>query len=101
MRCCAEAMKVVGVRSYGNDWPLQTYMADALVLPLFDGGNVGMRRRQIQSVFLQDGYEPWGASLGAREEVTEDENRNERANKKEGVSGIGDANEVVVKQRQQ
>ena len=101
VRCCAEAMKVVGVRSYGNDWPLQTYMADALVLPLFDGGNVGMRRRQIQSVFLQDGYEPWGASLGAREEVTEDENRNEEANKKEGVNGIGDANEVVVKQRQQ
>lgn len=81
VRSCAEAMKVVGVRSYGNEWPLQRYMADALVLPLFDGGNVGVRRRQVQGVFLQDGYKPWEASLGAREEVAQDKNEYEDAKK--------------------
>lgn len=71
VRCCADAMKVVGVRSYSNDYPLQTYMADALVLPIFDGGNVGIRRRQVQKIFLGEGYEPWAASLGAREQEDE------------------------------
>ena len=79
VRCCAEAMKVVGVRSYGNDWPLQIYMADALVLPLFDGGNVGMRRRQLQDLFLRDDYKPWGASLGAIEEIAQNVNEKEAA----------------------
>lgn len=38
-------------------------MADALVLPIFDGGNVGVRRRQIQKLFLATNYEPWKASF--------------------------------------
>ncbi|KAL8715964.1 MAG: hypothetical protein Q9220_000631 [cf. Caloplaca sp. 1 TL-2023] len=67
VRCCADAMKVVGVSSYSQEYPLQIYMADALVLPVFDGGNVGVRRRQIQSIFLQEGYRPWAASLEAEE----------------------------------
>ncbi|KAL8723147.1 MAG: hypothetical protein Q9225_000488 [Loekoesia sp. 1 TL-2023] len=71
VRCCTDAMKVVGISSYSQECPLQTYMADALVLPLFDGGNVGMRRRQVQNVFLAKGYEPWAASLGALEENKE------------------------------
>ena len=71
VRCCADAMKVVGISSYSHEYPLQTYMADALVLPLFDGGNLGVRRRQIQSLFLAKGYQPWAASLGALDNVTE------------------------------
>ena len=67
VRCCADAMKVVGVSSYSADYPLQDLMADALVLPVFDGGNVGVRRRQVQEVFLREGYQPWAASLGARD----------------------------------
>ena len=67
VRCCTDAMKVVGISSYSSEYPLQRYIADALVLPIFDGGNVGMRRRQVQSIFLTEGYEPWRASLGARE----------------------------------
>ena len=67
VRSCADAMKVVGVSSYSQEYPLQAYMADALVLPIFDGGNVGVRRRQIQNIFLTKDYEPWAASLGATE----------------------------------
>ncbi|KAL8791336.1 MAG: hypothetical protein Q9195_005955 [Heterodermia aff. obscurata] len=69
VRCCTDAMKVVGISSYSQEYPLQTYLADALVLPIFDGGNVGIRRRQIQKLFLEKGYEPWVASLEAQEEV--------------------------------
>lgn len=65
-------MKVVGISSYSQEYPLQTYMADALVLPLFDGGNVGVRRRQVQNIFLAEGYEPWAASLGVRDENKDD-----------------------------
>jgi nitroalkane oxidase len=72
VRCCADAMKVVGGRSYSNDYPLQTYMADALVLPNLDGGNVGIRRRQAQKIFLGEGYKPWAASLGAQEQEVEE-----------------------------
>lgn len=39
-------------------------MSDALVLPIFDGGNVGMRRRQLQNLFLAEEYEPWLAAFG-------------------------------------
>lgn len=32
---------------------------DAMVLPLFDGGNVGVRRRQIERIFQGVDYQPW------------------------------------------
>lgn len=100
VRCCADAMKVVGIRSYSQEYPLQTYMADALVLPLFDGGNVGMRRRQVQALFLAEGYEPWVASLGAREEEKEEkeklESKTDEKGNSTGTDGIGDKVEKVV-----
>jgi nitroalkane oxidase len=40
-------------------------MQDALVLPVFDGGNVGVRRRQIEALFKQDAYDPLEATFGA------------------------------------
>ncbi|KAL1844772.1 hypothetical protein VTK73DRAFT_1820 [Phialemonium thermophilum] len=61
-----DAMKVVGMRSYNaEDMPFARLLNDAACLPLFDGGNVGVRRRQIQKIFAGAGYEPWAASLGA------------------------------------
>jgi hypothetical protein len=32
-----------------------------MVLPIFDGGNVGIRRRQIEKIYQSEGYEPWAA----------------------------------------
>ena len=59
-------MRVVGVRAYdAEETPFARLMADAMVLPIFDGGNQGIRRRQIQSIFQADGYEPWAATFGA------------------------------------
>jgi len=39
-------------------------LSDALALPIFDGGNVGIRRRQLQKLFLADDYDPWQAAFG-------------------------------------
>lgn len=65
VKTVAEAMRVVGVRSYDSEnWPFARLMADAMVLPVFDGGNQGIRRRQIQAIFQADGYEPWAATFG-------------------------------------
>jgi len=66
VKTVAEAMRVVGVRAYdAEETPFARLMADAMVLPIFDGGNQGIRRRQIQSIFQADGYEPWAATFGA------------------------------------
>jgi len=60
----AEAMRVVGISSYSNDMPFGQLMEDALVLPIFDGGNQGVRRRDIQQIFLQEDYDPWKCTFG-------------------------------------
>jgi len=36
--------------SYDRTVPLGGLLADALVLPLFDGGNMGVRRRQLHEL---------------------------------------------------
>jgi butyryl-CoA dehydrogenase len=51
-------MGVVGVDSYGHDLPLASLLQDAMVLPLFDGGNMGVRRRQMHEVMMQSNYDP-------------------------------------------
>ena len=72
VKTVAEAMRVVGVRSYdAGEWPFARLMADAMVLPVFDGGNQGIRRRQIQNIFQADHYEPWAATFPASEEPVE------------------------------
>jgi hypothetical protein len=34
---------------------------DAMCLPLFDGGNIGIRRRQIEKTYQLDSYNPLAA----------------------------------------
>ncbi|KAH7555882.1 hypothetical protein BM1_06408 [Bipolaris maydis] len=55
-------MSVVGMKSYAEDMPFSKILQDAACLPLFDGGNVGVRRRQLEKIFQEDGYQPWGAT---------------------------------------
>lgn len=60
--CCSEAavttiydcMRVVGIASYTKDLaPLERIMRDAVVFPLYDGGNQGVRRRQLHEMLRQ------------------------------------------------
>jgi hypothetical protein len=37
---------------------------DAMCLPLFDGGNVGIRRRQLEKLFIAEDYQPWASTFG-------------------------------------
>ena len=57
-----ELMKVVGIESYDRAQPLARILQDALVLPLFDGGNLGVRRRQLHNLLRQPDYDPLAAS---------------------------------------
>lgn len=62
-----DAMRVVGVESYAKGkTPLERLMRDALCFPLYDGGNVGVRRRQLHSILAQPGYD---SMLGAEGRV--------------------------------
>ena len=59
-----DAMRLVGISSYSLSMPFGRLMEDALCMPLFDGGNVGIRRRQLQSLLMAGGYDPLKAAYG-------------------------------------
>jgi nitroalkane oxidase len=56
-----DAMRVVGITSYRADQPFSGWLNDAAVLLIFDGGNLGIRRRQIERIYLDEAYAPWSA----------------------------------------
>ncbi|QEY63091.1 acyl-CoA dehydrogenase family protein [Metapseudomonas lalkuanensis] len=58
VRVITELMRVVGIESYDHlSSPLAGLLQDALAFPLFDGGNMGVRRRQLHELMRQDGYD--------------------------------------------
>ncbi|KAF2027277.1 acyl-CoA dehydrogenase NM domain-like protein [Setomelanomma holmii] len=57
-------MGVVGMRSYASDMPFTKLLSDAACLPLFGGGNIGVRRRQLEAILQRDNYSPWAATYG-------------------------------------
>jgi alkylation response protein AidB-like acyl-CoA dehydrogenase len=61
VRSVTDAMRAVGISSYAEDQPFAGWLNDAAVLPIFDGGNVGIRRRQIEKIYQLESYEPWAA----------------------------------------
>jgi len=76
VKAVAEAMRAVGVSSYSEGMPLVRLMNDAAVLPIFDGGNQGVRRREVQRIFEAEGYQAWGASFGTVDRVEGEEKAN-------------------------
>jgi hypothetical protein len=44
--------------------PLASLMNDALCFPLYDGGNMGVRRRQLQGKLKAPGYDPMAVAEG-------------------------------------
>jgi alkylation response protein AidB-like acyl-CoA dehydrogenase len=59
-----DAMRAVGIESYTNASPLAALLQDTLAYPLFDGGNVGVRRRQLQRMFAASHYDALAAMEG-------------------------------------
>ncbi|KAF9772710.1 hypothetical protein IL306_009584 [Fusarium sp. DS 682] len=60
-----DAMKAVGMKSYAKDMSFPRLLNEVMCYPLFDGGNIGLRRRQMQRVMALEGYEPWAATYGS------------------------------------
>jgi len=63
-------MQVVGIDSYDYEVPFGPLLQDALALPIFDGGNMGVRRRQLHAMFMQPEYDPL-AACGAASSVAD------------------------------
>ncbi|CAL3968298.1 unnamed protein product [Diplocarpon coronariae] len=59
VKSAVDAINLVGVSAYDLASPFTELLNDAMVLPIFDGGNVGVRRRALQKLFMGEGYEPW------------------------------------------
>jgi alkylation response protein AidB-like acyl-CoA dehydrogenase len=60
-----DAMRVVGIESYAkNQLPLERLLRDALVFPLYDGGNAGVRRRQLHGIIAAESYDPMAGVQG-------------------------------------
>ncbi len=57
-----DAMQVVGVESYIKDAPFDRLMRDAMVFPLYDGGNRGIRRRQMHEMMKSPDYDSMQAA---------------------------------------
>jgi alkylation response protein AidB-like acyl-CoA dehydrogenase len=62
VRVITDLMRVVGIDSYDHEAPFGRLLQDALALPIFDGGNMGIRRRQLHTIFRRSDYDPLAAS---------------------------------------
>jgi butyryl-CoA dehydrogenase len=65
VRVITDLMRVVGIDSYDHELPLGRLLQDALALPIFDGGNMGIRRRQLHTMLKRPDYNPLLASGAA------------------------------------
>jgi nitroalkane oxidase len=61
VRVITDLMRVVGIDSYDDEAPLGGLLRDALALPIFDGGNMGVRRRQLHAMLMRPDYDPLAA----------------------------------------
>ena len=57
-----DAMRLVGVDSYGDRTALGPIMQDVLCFPVYDGGNMGVRRRHLHEMLRNPTYDPLAAS---------------------------------------
>ena len=55
-------MQVVGVTAYDRRYPIYEYLDEALAYPLIEGSNIGVRRRQLQTLLRTPGWDPLAAS---------------------------------------
>jgi nitroalkane oxidase len=59
-----DCMRLVGIASYTKTSPLERIMRDTMAFPLYDGGNLGIRRRQLHDLLREPGYDPLQAAFG-------------------------------------
>jgi nitroalkane oxidase len=60
-----DCMRLVGIASYTRTFsPLERIMRDTMAFPLYDGGNMGIRRRQLHDLLREPDYDPLRAAFG-------------------------------------
>jgi Acyl-CoA dehydrogenase, C-terminal domain len=52
------AMQAMGVNALDKKHPVERFMRESLVFPLYDAGNIGMQMRKIWGVMLDEGFDP-------------------------------------------
>ncbi|HKU31830.1 MAG TPA: acyl-CoA dehydrogenase family protein [Arthrobacter sp.] len=57
-----ELIKAVGVTAFDQGFPIFRHLMDAMAYPIIEGGNVGVRRRQLQAIMSAPDYDPLFAS---------------------------------------
>jgi nitroalkane oxidase len=67
VRVLMDLMRIVGVESYDHAVPLGRLLQDALALPVFGGGNIGVRRRRLHGLLQRTEYDP--SAAGSEVEV--------------------------------
>ena len=58
----SKLMLVMGVSSYDHEHRVAALLQDACAFPLFNGGNLGVRRRQLHELMQAEGYDPLTAA---------------------------------------
>jgi hypothetical protein len=51
-------MQAMGVNALDRTHPLEKFLREAAVFPLYDAGNIGMRMRKIWGVMLDEDFDP-------------------------------------------
>ena len=51
-------MQVMGVNALDRAHPVEKYLREAAVFPLYDAGNIGMQMRKIWGVMMDDAFDP-------------------------------------------
>lgn len=51
-------MQAMGVNSLDRTHPIEKFLREATVFPLYDAGNIGMQMRKIWGVMLDDDFDP-------------------------------------------
>ncbi|KAA8572003.1 hypothetical protein EYC84_001938 [Monilinia fructicola] len=64
VKAVTDAINAVGVTAYSSEQPFVDLLNTAIVLPIFDGGNVGVRRRNMQQLMASKSYDPWASTFG-------------------------------------
>jgi alkylation response protein AidB-like acyl-CoA dehydrogenase len=53
-----KAMQAMGVNSLDKKHPVERYLRESIVFPLYDAGNIGMQMRKIWGVMLDPDFDP-------------------------------------------
>ncbi|WKA27455.1 acyl-CoA dehydrogenase family protein [Bradyrhizobium roseum] len=56
--CVYKCMQVVGVNSLSTEFKFGKYLREAAVLPIYDGGNMGMQRRRVHGIIAEESFNP-------------------------------------------